>query len=222
AGSRRADVVLGAGVPVVARRPVGRCQVRAHAARRVARAGDVALIERRAGDGGGRAPAGTVLARLPARAGAAVVARGAVAGVRVGALAGGGVAGAGDVALVERGADDGVRARAGAVLAGVGLGAGVAVGAGRAVRLEAVGWAGGAAPRTSLRGVTLVRGGAAHRARRHERTIFGAARAGGAVQCAVVTLLRTIDRAVATRDVGDADPDGVHRRRLAIAHPPRL
>src|SRR5439155_4313587 len=141
------------------------------------------------------------LAAVGLRAGVAVVARGAVAGVRVGAQAGGGVAGAGDVALVERGADDGVGAGAGAVLAGVGLGAGVAVVAGRAVRLEAVGWAGGAAPRASLRGVTLVCGGAAHRTRRHERAIFGAARAGGAAQRAVVTLLRTIDHAVATRAV---------------------
>src|SRR5205814_772362 len=49
------------------------------------------------------------------------------------ALAGGGVAGAGDVALVGGGADDRVGARAGAALAGVGLGAGVAVVAGRAV-----------------------------------------------------------------------------------------
>src|SRR5439155_14835811 len=45
------------------------------------------------------------------------------------------VAGAGVVALIEGGADDGVGPDAGAGLAGVGLGAGVAVGAGAAVGL---------------------------------------------------------------------------------------
>src|SRR5439155_576141 len=83
ARAARADVVIGAGVAVVAHRPVGCCRVRAHATRRVARAGDVALIERRAGDGGGRASAGAVLARLPARAGVVVVAGGPVRDRRV-------------------------------------------------------------------------------------------------------------------------------------------
>src|SRR5205814_6961753 len=106
-GGRRGDTLaaagagsgVGAGVAVVTRRPAGGCRVRAHATRRVARAGDVALIERRAGDGGGRASAGAVLARLPARAGVVVVARRPVrlVGVGAGAVA---VAGAGLVALV--------------------------------------------------------------------------------------------------------------------------
>src|SRR5262249_61661991 len=54
--------------------------------------------------------------------------------VRAGAV--GRIAAAGVVALVERGADDGVRSDAGASLAGVGLGAGVTVGAGAAVTLR--------------------------------------------------------------------------------------
>src|SRR5204863_332816 len=115
-------------VVVVTGGPVGLVRVRAHATHRVAGAGDVALIERGAGDGGGRAPAGAVLARLPARAGVVVVARGTVGLVRVRAHATRRVAGAGDVALIERGAGDGGgRAPAGAVLARLPARAGVVV-----------------------------------------------------------------------------------------------
>src|SRR5437773_1162516 len=116
AGAVGAGVVARAGVFVVRVGPVGLVRVRAHATHRVAGAGDVALIERGAGDGGGRAPAGAVLARLPARAGVVVVTGGPVGLVRVRAHATHRVAGAGDVALIERGAGDGGgRAPAGAV-----------------------------------------------------------------------------------------------------------
>src|SRR5947208_724377 len=128
-----------AGVVVVAVGPVGLVRVRADASHRVAGAGDVALIERGAGDGGGRAPAGAVLARLPARAGVVVVAGGPVGLVRVRAHATHRVAGAGDVALIERGAGDGGgRAPAGAVLARLPARAGVVVVTGGPVGLVRV------------------------------------------------------------------------------------
>src|SRR5206468_7005770 len=119
--------------------PVGRVRVRTLAADRVGGARDVALIERGAGDGGGRAPAGAVLARLPARAGVVVVTGGPVGLVRVRAHATHRVAGAGDVALIERGAGDGGgRAPAGPVLARLPARAGVVVVAGPAVGLGRV------------------------------------------------------------------------------------
>src|SRR5207249_6653938 len=97
-------------------------------------------------------------------------------------------------------------------------------------------------PGAGLGGVARARGGAAHRPRitgrmlaevavavtgvgrarvaivgarravRLERAIGRAARAGGAVCCAVVALLRTIDHTVATRGVSDGDLDRVHGR----------
>src|SRR5438093_90799 len=86
------------------------------------------LIERGAGDGGGRAPAGAVLARLPARAGVVVVAGGPVGLVRVRAHAKIGRAACREVALIARGAGDGGgRAPAGAVLARLPGRAGVVV-----------------------------------------------------------------------------------------------
>src|SRR5205823_2453067 len=112
--------------------------VGAGAARRVADAGDVALIEGGADDGV-RPHAGAGLAGVGLGAGIAVGAGGAVRRGRVGAGPGGRIAGAGVVALIEGGADDGVRPDAGAGLAGVALGAGVAVAAGRAVGLVRVG-----------------------------------------------------------------------------------
>src|SRR5438034_4697392 len=93
------------------------------------------------------ARAGARLASVGLRADVAVIAGGPVGPARSGAGAARRVAGAGDVALVERGADDGVRPDAGAGLAGVGLGAGIAVGAGAAVRLGRGG--AGAAGRTA-------------------------------------------------------------------------
>src|SRR5438093_620298 len=136
AGAVLARLPARAGVVVVAGGPVGLVRVRAHATHRVAGAGDVALIERGAGDGGGRAPAGAVLARLPARAGVVVVAGGPVGLVRVRAHAPHRVAGAG---VAYRRASDlgdgGGRAPAGAVLARLPARAGVVVVAGGPVGL---------------------------------------------------------------------------------------
>src|SRR5262249_11790688 len=73
------------------------------------------------------------------RAGVAVGAGRAVGLLGVGAGPVRRIAGAGVVALIERGADDRVGPRADAGLAGVALRAGVAVGAGRAVGLLGVG-----------------------------------------------------------------------------------
>src|SRR5439155_1347453 len=83
ARAARTDIVLGARVAVVAGRAVRLGGVGAGAAG-VAGAGRVALVVRRAGGGGaGRASAGAVLARLPARAGVVVVAGGPVRDRRV-------------------------------------------------------------------------------------------------------------------------------------------
>src|SRR5204863_245226 len=130
----------------------------AGAARRVAGAGDVALVERGADDGV-RPDAGAGLAGVGLGAGIAVGAGAAVRLGRGGAGAVGGIADAGDVALIEGGADDGVGPDAGAGLAGVTLGAGVAVVAGPAVGLGRGG--AGAARRIAGAGdVALIGGGA--------------------------------------------------------------
>src|SRR2546430_1943945 len=116
----------GAGVAVVAGGAVGLRGVGARAGRGVAGAGDVALVGRGADDGL-RAVCQCCGAGGGPRSGPARVA-GDVVGLRgVGARAGRGVAGAGDVALVGRGADDGIHAGAHAGLAGVAPRAGVAV-----------------------------------------------------------------------------------------------
>src|SRR2546426_251495 len=81
---------------------------------------------------------GPLNARVTRRAGTAVVAHGSIGLRRVGAHPVGGIAGAGDVALVQRRADDWVGAGAGSCLAGVGLGTGVTVVAARAVRFVGV------------------------------------------------------------------------------------
>src|SRR5207253_3145718 len=107
AGAALAGLARGAGVVVVARAAVRLVRVRAHAGRRVARARHVALVEGRAGDGGGRAPAGAALAGLARGAGVVVVARGAVRLVRVRAHAGRRVARPRHVTLVEGRAGDG-------------------------------------------------------------------------------------------------------------------
>src|SRR5439155_1687842 len=134
AGAGRADDVLGAGVAVVARRPVRLAGVGAGAVA-VAGAGLVALVGRRAGEG--RAAAGPRRADVVLGARGAVVARRPVWLVGVGAGAGP-VAGAGLVALVGRRTGEG-RARARAGRADVILGARGAVVAGRPVRLVGVG-----------------------------------------------------------------------------------
>src|SRR5439155_774350 len=92
----------------------------------------VIAVERRPGAGAG-------LARVGVRARVAVVARRAVRLRGIGAHAGRRVAGADVVALILRGARDGVRAGAGAGLARVGVRARVAVVARRAVRLRRFG-----------------------------------------------------------------------------------
>src|SRR5439155_1665457 len=149
---------LRAGIAVGAGAAVGLVRVGARAVRRIADAGGMALVERGAHDGV-RPGAGARLAGGGLRASVAVVASAAVGLVRVGAGAVGRIARAGDVAPIERRADDGVRPRADARLAGVGLGAGIAVGAGRTVGLVRVG-AGTARRITDAGVVALVERGA--------------------------------------------------------------
>src|SRR5439155_15238263 len=79
-------------------------RVRAHARGRVARPRHVTLVEGRAGDGGGRAPAAPALAGLARGAGVVVVARAGVSPVRVRAHARVRVARLRVITLVERGA----------------------------------------------------------------------------------------------------------------------
>src|SRR5439155_2017928 len=106
----------------------------AGARRRVAGAGLVALVRARTRHRA-TAHADAVLARVGLRAGIPVAA-GAAIGLRgVRARAGRRVARPPVVALVGRGTDDGVAARARAALAGVGLRARVAIVAGAAVWL---------------------------------------------------------------------------------------
>src|SRR5204862_7304333 len=94
-----AGVARRAGAAVVAIRPVGLGQGRADAGRRVARAGDVALIQRGTGDGIG-AETGAVPAGIRPRARVAVVAGDAVRLRRLGACPRGGIAGPRVVGLV--------------------------------------------------------------------------------------------------------------------------
>src|SRR5207245_3289506 len=129
AHARLAGVGLRTGVAVRAGRPVGLLGIRARAGLRIAGAGVVALSEGGADDGV-RPDAGAGLAGVALGAGVAVAAGRAVGLVRVGAGAVGRVAGAGVVGRVARSADDGIRASAGAGLAGIGLRAGGAGGAG--------------------------------------------------------------------------------------------
>src|SRR5439155_1088754 len=113
---------------------------------------------------GVRPDADAGLAAVGLGAGVTVRAGAAVRLGRGGADAVGRVADAGDVALVERAADDGVRARTGAGLASVGLGAGITVGAGAAVGLARSG-AGAVGGIASAGVVTLIEGRADDRAR---------------------------------------------------------
>src|SRR5437867_3359724 len=121
-----AGVGLGAGVAVVAGRPVGRLRVGAHTRRGVAGSGRSA--ERRVGEGDGAAAgADPGAAGVGLGAGVAVVAGRPVGRVRIRARTGRGVAGPGDMALIARRAGDRVAARADTGAAGVGLGARIAV-----------------------------------------------------------------------------------------------
>src|SRR6185436_11367729 len=108
-----AGVGLGAGVAVVARAPVGPGRVRAHAARGIAHAGDVALVGGDAEDVAG-ARAGAGLAGVGLRAGVAVVARAPVALGRVRAETAARIAHAHHVALIAGRAHHRVGAGAGA------------------------------------------------------------------------------------------------------------
>src|SRR5207248_2146330 len=138
------------------------------------------------------------------RAGIPVVAGAAVGLRRVRARARGGITGAGKVALVGGGADDGVAARADPALAGVGLRAGIPVVAGAAVGLRRV----RARARRRVAGagvVALVRGGADDRvATRADPALAGIGlRAGVAVGAGAAVRLRRV-RARARRRVARA------------------
>jgi len=132
AGAGLTGVGLGASVTVRAGAAVCLGRGGADAARRIADAGVVALIERGADDGV-RPDAGAGLAGVGLGAGVTVCAGAAVRLGRVGAGAARRIADAGDVALIERAADDRVGTGADARLAGVALRAGAAVVAGRPV-----------------------------------------------------------------------------------------
>src|SRR5206468_4226285 len=123
-----AGVVHGAEETIIAGRAVGLVRVGTGTVRRIADPGDVALVARGADDGVGP-DAAARLAGVGLGAGITVGAGAAVRLVGVGAGAVRRIAGASDVALIERRADDGVRPRADARLAGVGLGTGITVGA---------------------------------------------------------------------------------------------
>src|SRR5262249_27370000 len=129
AAARLAGVGLRAGVAVVADAAVRLLRVGAHAARRIADTGLVALIDGRTDDRV-RSRADARLAGVGLRAGIAVVAGAAVRLVRVGAGAARRIADARIVALIEGAAEDGVRPHTGTSLAAVGLRAGVTVIAG--------------------------------------------------------------------------------------------
>src|SRR5262249_22585651 len=107
------------------------------ARRRIARAGDVTLVLRRANDRV-RAHARARLTTVALCASAAVAARAAVRLRRIGARARRGVAGTGNVTLVLGDARHRTRARARAALAGVHLGASAAVVARGAIRLRGI------------------------------------------------------------------------------------
>src|SRR5205823_1630281 len=147
-----------AGVAVVARASVGLDGVRARARGRVAGARVVTLVGCGAHDGV-PARAHAALAGVGPRAGVVVVARASVGLDGVRACARGRVARPRVVTLVGCWADDGVAARAHAVLAGVGLRAGVVVVARASVGLDRVrARAGGRVARPRV--VTLVGHGA--------------------------------------------------------------
>src|SRR5439155_342368 len=157
AGAGLAGVAAGARVRDVAVRVVGLGGIGAGAGRGVALTGVVALVRRRAHDrraGGARA----ALAGITDRARIAIVTRAAVRPGGIRALAGRRVAGARVVALVLRGADDGVRPGAGPGLAGVAAGARVVVvAAGRVRRVDAAGHGGAGIVRARVAGVAVRR-----------------------------------------------------------------
>ncbi len=135
--ARQALFALGAGVPVAAGGAVRRRRVGADARRRVADAGNVALVRGRADDRGA-AGARTAGARVPNRAGITIRTRRTVGLRRVRADTRRRVAHTRIVALVRSRADHRVAAYAAPRLAGVGLGTGVRVIARRPIRLRRV------------------------------------------------------------------------------------
>src|SRR6185436_3177919 len=156
AGPRLATIALRAGVAVVTRRSIRCVRVGAGARRGVARAGDVALIAGRAHHRI-RSGTGTRLTTVALRAGAAVVTRRPIRGVRIRAGARCRITRPGDVALIAGRAHYRVRAGAGARLTDVALRTGVAVATRSPIRSIRV----GAGPRRGIAGardVTLVAG----------------------------------------------------------------
>src|SRR5207253_6209322 len=201
-GAGLAGVGLGTAVAVAAGRAVGLARVGAGAVGGIAGASVVALIEG-ATDDRVCAGADARLAGIALRAGVAVVAGGAVHLGRVGAGAGGRITDAGLVALVRGSADDGVRAGAGAGLAGVALRAGVAVVAGHTVRGRRV--RADAARRVADAGdMTLILGRADDRV----RADAGAAEAGAALGAEVAVL--------AGREIGERRVRAPGRRIAAV------
>src|SRR5262249_50758288 len=130
AGTALASLVSVAECAVVAPSAVGGGGVRALPGRGIARAREVARVERTAGDGRTRG-ARTALARLASRAKRSVIARGAVRRRRVGALPVHRIADSRDVARVERRADHRSPGHARAKVAMIALRARVLVGAPR-------------------------------------------------------------------------------------------
>src|SRR5581483_8981705 len=168
-----------AGVAVVAGGAVRLRGIGAGAVGRVAGAGVVALIRRRADDRV-RPGADAGLTDVGLRAGVVVAARGPVGLRRIGAGAGRRVAGAGVVALIRRGAGLRRPGDARAVLAGVAEGAGVVVAARGAVHLRRIG--AGAGRRVAGAGVVaLIRRGAGLRRPGDARAVLAGVAEGAGV-----------------------------------------
>lgn len=127
-----AGIQLRAQAVVVTRRPIGLVRVVAYAGERVARADRVALIESNTSDG--VCPrASTVLAAIHLRASVAIVAHGAIGSIGIAAHARRGIAGTGNVALIERCANDRGSCGASAGLAGIRRRTRITIGARRSI-----------------------------------------------------------------------------------------
>jgi hypothetical protein len=149
-----ASIRLGTGISVITRGARGSDRIGTDAACWIACASDVALIGRGTGDGIG-ARASTGLARICLCTGIAIIAGCAVCRCWIGADASRGIAGTNNVALIGRGAGDGIGARARAGLARICLRAGIAIVAGGSVGHEPIGGTNAAASRTRFGGVAL-------------------------------------------------------------------
>ncbi len=135
AGTRSglARIRLRARVAVIAGFAIGRIGIGTHTRGRIAHAGFVALVGRRADDRIG-ARARTRLTRIGLRASIVIAASRTIGDIRVGTRTCGGVARSGDVALIERRADDRIGAIARAIGARIRLRTSIAVIACRAFR----------------------------------------------------------------------------------------